>query len=84
MGSKVLICLEVPSIRHRHEMLVPGDLRVRELLPLLIRAVAELSAGAYVSSGHEFLCAKRQNLLLDEDATLESCGIGSGDHLLLL
>lgn len=84
MESKVLICLEVPSIRRWHEMLVPEDLDVRTLLPLLIKAVTDLSAGAYVSSRHEFLCAKRQQILFDEDATLRSCGICNGDHLLLL
>lgn len=84
MENKVLICLEVPAIRGRYEMLVPENLKVKELLPLLIQAVTELSSDSYVSSGHEFLCVKWQNLLLDEDAMLGSCGIGNGDHLLLL
>lgn len=82
--NKILICLEVPALQCQHEMLVPEEMQVKEMLPLLVRAVKDLSGGTYVSSGHEFLCARWQELLLDGDATLRASGIGNGDHLLLL
>ena len=84
MDHKVLVRLEVPSIRNEYEVLIPDRLKVREVLPLFIKAVTEFSSGMYMSSGHEFLCAKRQNYLLDEDASLADFGVRNGDHLLLL
>ena len=84
MDHKVLVRLEVPSIRSEYEVLVPDRLRVGEVLPLFIKAVTEFSGGAYMTSNHEFLCAKTQNRLLDEDASLADCGVRTGDHLLLL
>lgn len=82
--NKILICLEVPSISQSYEMYVPNFLRVGELLPLLIRAVRELSGGRYVPSGGGLLCAKAQDLLFGEEDTLLDCGIGHGDHLVLM
>lgn len=84
MDSRALICLEVPSIFCKCEVQVPQQLKVKDLVPLLVNAVSEYSHGQYMSSGHEFLCSKRHELLLDDDATLEYYGIGNGDHLVLL
>lgn len=84
MGNKVLVCLEVPSVFQEYEVYLPDFLAVKELIPLLVRAVKELSGQRYVSSGQEFLCSKTGGFLLDEDATLFGYGIGSGDHLMLM
>lgn len=84
MDRKLLICLDVPSISLSCEAMVPAGLRVRELTPLLVRIATDLSDGMYVSSGHEFLCSKDPDCLLDEDAALEDYDIGNGDHLVLL
>ncbi len=84
MERKILICLEVPSVSRTYEVLVPGDLKVRDLTPLLVKAAADLSDGTYVSSGHEFLCARHSGHLLDEDAVLTDYGIGNGEHLIML
>ncbi|MCD7819603.1 MAG: EsaB/YukD family protein [Lachnospiraceae bacterium] len=82
--DKILICLEVPSISQSYEIYVPDFLAVKELIPLLVKAVSELSENRYVSSGCEFLCAKEPDFLLDEDAALSHYEIGNGDHLLLM
>lgn len=82
--EKLLVCLEVPSILQTYEMYLPTFLKVSQLIPLLVKAVKELSGGQYVSSGHEFLCAARQNVLLPEDAVIGEYDIGNGDHLVLL
>lgn len=84
MDSKILICLQIPSILRVFEVRVPGDVPVRELLPLFVRMAVSLSDGAYVSSGQELLCANRQNLPLGGGATLADYGIGNGDHLTML
>jgi len=84
MNSKVLVRMDVPTIYKSFEVLIPRHLSVKEILPLIIKAVSELSEGIYVTSNHEFLCCIDQNTLLDEDARLEDYGIQNGDHLLLL
>lgn len=82
--NKLLICLEVPSISAVYEIYLPVFLTVKELIPLLVKAVGEISANRYVSSGCEFLCAQNPDYILDEDATLASYDIGNGDHLILM
>jgi uncharacterized ubiquitin-like protein YukD len=82
--NKLLICLEVPSISALFEMYVPDFLPVKELIPLLVKAVKEMSSDRYVSSGCEFLCAKDPDYLLDDDAALAFYDIGNGDHLVLM
>ena len=84
MESSILICLEIPSVFYSFEARVPVHMTVREMIPLFVQMAADLSGGAYVSSGRELLCAKRQNILLGADATLSDYGIGNGDHLTLL
>lgn len=82
--DKVLICLEIPAVGESFEMYVPDYIPVRNLLPLLIRSVKDLSGGLYVSSGTELLCVKGQDTILDENASLSQYDIGTGDHLILL
>ena len=82
--DKLLICLEVPSISKAYEIYMPDFLTVRELIPLLVKAVRELSGDRYVSSGCELLCAKNPDYLLDDDAALAHYDIGNGDHLVLM
>ena len=84
MDRKVLVCLQVPSIGRTFEVFIPDHLRVKSMIPLLVKAVTDQSGGEYVSSGHEFLCSVGQNALFDEDARLADYGIHNGDHLLLL
>ena len=65
-------------------MYVPDYVPVRDLLPLLIRSVEDLSGGLYVSGGTELLCVKGQDTILDENASLNQYDIGTGDHLIIL
>lgn len=82
--NKILVCLEVPSISQSYELYVPDFLTVRELIPLLVKAVKELSDSLYAASECVLLCAKEQNVLLDEKATLFDYAIGHGDHLVMI
>ena len=64
--------------------MVPAGLKVMALTPLLVRVAEDLSDGLYVSSGHEFLCVRDPDCLLDEDTALEDYDIGNGDRLVML
>ena len=81
---KLLLILEVPSISCRFVVYMPDFLPVKELVPLRVKAASEMSGGLYVSSGHEFLCVKGEDILLDEDASLSMYDIGNGDHLVMM
>ena len=84
MDTKLLLTLEVASISHSYEVLVPDFLKVKELLPLFVRIAREQSGGLYRSSGTEFLCSIAENTLLDANSTLEEYNIKNGDHLIML
>ena len=53
--EKILIDLYVPSIQMGYDVFVPSDLTLRELLPLLLEGVVDLSGGKYKVSGRELL-----------------------------
>ena len=80
---KRLVTLSVPSIPAQYDVLIPDTIFVRDLIPLLRKAIDELSHHGYVSSGQELLCSKEKDELLQEDLPLRAYGIENGDHLLL-
>ncbi len=84
MDRKILIVLEVPAIRNEFEMRVPDNLQLKKMIPLMVKAVNELSGGTYVSSGHELLCTRRLNGVLDAEGTLANYSMVNGERLLLL
>ena len=77
---KILIFLRIPSVGSEYEIYVPDHVCVRELIPLLSDAVSELTRHLYVQSGSEMLWRAEQNLLLDENKTLNDYEIGNGGH----
>lgn len=81
--QKILVLVEVPSISKEFEVYIPVFLTVEEIIPLIIKAIKELSNEQYVSSGYEFLCLKEKNMLLKGDRKLESYDVKNGDHLIL-
>ncbi len=82
--DKIQVMVEVPSISAQYEMLIPEDLLIRDVLKLAVNAVKEVSGGLYAASGTEILCARGQDILLDDNRRLKDFGIGNGDHLLLI
>ena len=76
--------LIVPAIGAAHNVLLPESLKIRDLLPLLVKGVTELSNHSYISSKEEFLCLDPLELPLDPDGTLLQFGVQNGDHLYLI
>ena len=56
--EKTLLVMEVPSISLQFELWIPDFLKIRELIPLIVKAASEMSDGLYASSGTEMLCAR--------------------------
>lgn len=80
---KLLITLTVPAISRQFDILVPKDLKIRSITPLIAETVEELSGHMYVATGQEFFVCVEKNTLLRQNETLESYGIRNGDHLVM-
>lgn len=82
--EKVLIRLEIPAIPDSYDIWVPDFLPIKEIIPLLTKAIQELSDDVYRRSGTEQICNCEREQLLNPNCTLKSNGIKNGQHLLLL
>lgn len=81
---KLLINISVPAIGEQYDILVPDNLRIRNVTLLIAETVENLSNHMYISSGGEHLCSADKNILLRPNATLEKYGIKNGDHLVMI
>lgn len=81
---KLLINVSVPAIGEQYDILVPDNLRIRNVTLLIAETVVNLSNHMYVSSGAENLCSADKNILLRPNATLDKYGIKNGDHLVMI
>jgi uncharacterized ubiquitin-like protein YukD len=81
---KVLVNVYVPAIAQGYDVLMPDDMRIRNVVSLIVGAVTESSSQLYVPSGEECLCSVEKNILLRANATLDKYGIQNGDHLILM
>lgn len=77
------VSVEVMPLAEFFDVLLPGDMQIGSLIPLICRSIKELSDNRYVISGSELLAWREKNLLLRMDTTLDSYGIENGDHLML-
>lgn len=81
---KLLINVSVPAIGEQYDILVPDNLRIRNVTLLIAETVENLSNHMYISSGGEHLCSADRNILLRPHATLDKYGIKNGDHLVMI
>ena len=81
---KILITIEVPAITSQFDAWLPTSLKIKELAPLITKAVEELSEHTYVSSGAEVICYKEGGITLQPQYTLLHYEISTGDHLMVL
>lgn len=82
--QKKLIGLFVPAAQERFDLLVPMDVDIATLTPLLAGGAAELCAGRFIPSGEEMLTLRRPGLLLDPAKTLADYGVEDGAQLALI
>lgn len=81
--DKILITLIVPSLGNSYDVFLPRLLTVRETIPLLTEALAEITGNRYVTSGNEFLCSSERQIIFQQAHTIQDCGIQNGDSLYL-
>ncbi len=77
----ILIDLTIPALSQKCDVLLPDFLTVRELTPLIVQAVEDMSDRRYHPSGGELLCGEFGSL--DPRFTLHQHNIQNGDQLWL-
>lgn len=81
--DKILICLQVPAISRSFDVFVPVDMKIEELIEVLVKGVIEMSDNSYISSNEENLNLKN-NILLNPAFTLQSYAIKDGEEIFLI
>lgn len=81
---KLLVNVYIPAISENYDVLIPANLRVKNVVSLIASTVEELSNHLYAVSGGECLCSVEKGILLRYNATLEDYGICNGSHLILM
>jgi len=85
MNNKVLVKLYVPKIQEEYDVLIPLNKRICNVIPLLIKAVKELSRGYYDPKDetpllYDKLSAKQYEL----KNTVKSSNIKNGTEIILI
>jgi uncharacterized ubiquitin-like protein YukD len=81
---KILVNVFVPSISKEYDILVPGNIRIRMVVGLIANCIEDLTDRNYVSSGEECLCSIEKDIILRDNATLNSYGIQNGHRLMII
>lgn len=82
--EKILINLEVPSVKKNFDVFVPPDLEIKELCGVLSNGVYELCNGRYGISGNEMLIRVVPPALLNPEKSLMEYCVNDGAKLILL
>lgn len=82
--EKILINLYVPAIQTGYDVFVPAEVSIRDLMPLLLDGVTDLSGGKYRTSEREVLCLQNPDMLLSASLSLSDYKIRNGDRIILL
>jgi hypothetical protein len=81
--NQLLIEVNVPSIGSVHDVFVPMNASVRELLPLIATAIKKLSHG-YFSPNNPVLCDGNTGIIYKNDATVETLNLANGSKVILI
>lgn len=81
---KLLVNVYVPAIAAHYDILIPANLRIRNIANMIATTVEELSDHLYVASGEECLCSVDKQILFRQNATLEDYGVQNGSQLVMM
>ncbi len=83
-NNKVLVKLYVPKIEMEYDVLIPINKRINNVIPLLVRAVDELTRGYYHPSHPPMLYDKSNAKQYDLKDTIKSSKIRNGTELIMI
>lgn len=82
--GKILIRLEIPSVKEQYDLFVPTDIDIKSLTNILANGIQELSNGRYGTSGKEMLMNRSPVSLLNPNKTLDDYCIKDGSVLIII
>ena len=82
--NKVYVVLYVPLIAEKYEIMIPVSKKIHSILALLVKAVNELSDGAYPLDGNTLLYRKKNGQPYDLNTTVKDSDIRNGSEIILV
>lgn len=81
--DKVLVEVVIAILGQSFDMLLPKNLPVSQIVPLIAQMLEEATEGSYVSSGEEILILQDTGSLLQRKGCLEDFHVQNGDRILI-
>ncbi|UFT99207.1 methyltransferase [Radiobacillus kanasensis] len=82
--DKVLVEVYVPASRQTHDVFIPLESKIHEVLLLVANAMTELSEGYFQGSYDTIVCDRSTGSILDINKTVEETGLTNGAKLMLV
>ena len=83
-NNKVLVKLYVPKIEMEYDVMIPINKRINNVIPLLARAVRELTRGYYDPGEPPMLYDKSNAKMYDLKDTVKSAKIRNGTEIIMI
>lgn len=84
MQHKVLVEVYVPELDVKYDLFIPANKKVGNIILLLVKAINELSEGAYPVSVNHALMNSDTCMIYDLDLNLKDANILNGTKLILI
>lgn len=82
--DKILAEVYVPAEGATYDVLIPRELKIREVILLLSKAFADLSDGCYEEGENTLLCDYSTGKILNIDYSVCELGLKNGSSLMLI
>lgn len=82
--DKILVEVYVPAEGVSYDVLLPRELKIRDVILLLSKAVASLSNGCYEEEDGALLCDRQTGKLLDVNHSVYELSLQNGSSLMLI
>ncbi len=83
-NEKILVRLELPISGITHDVRLPQDLKILDVVPTLISILGQMHEDSLLLSGEHLLCKSTGEPLSNLGATLKECDVRDADILYLI
>ena len=83
-NDKIVIRLELPISGIAHDVKLPQDLKIRDVVPTLVSMLGQMHEDGLLLSDQRLLCRSTGEPLTDPNATLKECDVRDTDILYLV
>lgn len=84
MNNKILVQLYVVKLEQCYDVFVPCNKKIKNVLDLMVKAITEITNGAFPPTNQVMLVDKKTGQIFSNDSTLKELGILNGAQLLLV